>query len=298
MSGSKTEISFFKRISDTRSLDDKIFKTRVSIPREAQNAKDIQNGFVLQESSQTGVRTDGDLNLNKILTASDFAYKRNPRFISSCTFNSGTATVVTERPHNLQTDDLVKIEALKSSDNTSGIFGKGYNVEMNVTVTNNMTFTYTVPVTVNANPTNNFSIDKTDSSVTADSLPRFTRKDLKSNIYFYRSEVISNYEDSVEPGVYHGFPLTANLPVPDEFTGNKYGQTVVDLYPQLDRDNTNDSPLAAKSFALRAPLGKVVTNDLQRSITKEATDELLVKFGSAIKVSGVSGSTITARKKS
>ena len=71
-------------------MDDKIFKTRVSIPKEVQNGKNIQNGFILQESSQTGVRTDGDLNFWWNLTASDFAYKRNPRFISSCTFNSET----------------------------------------------------------------------------------------------------------------------------------------------------------------------------------------------------------------
>ena len=50
--------------------------------------------------------------------------------------------------------------------------------------------------------------------------------------------------------------------MPTEFTGNKYSQKVVDLYPQLDKDNFNDNPPAAVSFAKRAPLGEVVTNDL------------------------------------
>ena len=254
IAGSKTEISYFKRIADTRSLDDKIFKTRVSIPKEVQNGKNIQNGFILQESSQTGVRTDGDLNFTGDLTASDFAYKRNPRFISSCTFNSETdkVTVVSERPHNLQTNDLVKIDAIRHSLNTEGTAGKGYNVEASVTVVDNMTFTYNAPVTISTPPTNDFTLDKTKLVGSASSLPTFTRKDLKSNLYFFRNDVISEYDEGVETGVYHGYQLFADLAVPEEFTNNKYGQTVVDLYPQLDRDNVNDTPRAAKSFALRA----------------------------------------------
>jgi hypothetical protein len=294
----KTEISFFKRVADTRSLDDKIFKTRVSIPREVQNGKNIQNGFVLQESSQTGVRTDGDLNFNGTLTASDFAYKRNQRFISGCTFNSGNSkiTVVSERPHNLQTNDLVKIDAIRHSGNTGGTAGKGYNIEASVTVVDNMTFTYDAPVTISTQPTNDFTLNKTQLVGSASSLPRFTRKDLKSNLYFFRNDVISDYDEGVETGVYHGYQLFADIPVPNEFTDNKYGQTVVDLYPQLDRDNTNDTPTSAKSFALRAPIGKVVTNDLQKSITKESVDKLLVKFGSAIGISTESGGIITLER--
>ena len=293
----KTEISFFKRIADTRSLDDKIFKTRVSIPREVQNGKNIQNGFVLQESSQTGVRTDGDLNFTRDLTASDFAFERNQRFISSCTYNSVSKkiTVVAERPHNLQTNDLVKIDAIRSSGNTEGTTKKGYNIEASVTVVDNMTFTYDAPVTVSTQPTNNFTLVKSSVGA-ATSLPRFTRKDLRSNLYFFRNDVISDYDEGVETGVYHGYQLFADVPVPDEFTENKYGQTVVDLYPQLDRDNTNDTPRAAKSFALRAPIGKVVTNDLQKSITRESVDKLLVKFGSAIKVSSETGGVITLER--
>jgi hypothetical protein len=296
VTGSKTEISYFKRIADTRSLDDKIFKTRVSIPKEVQNGKNIQNGFILQESSQTGVRTDGDLNFESeggTLTASDFAYKRNPRFISSCTFNSGTGkvTVVSERPHNLQTNDLVRIDAIRHSLNTEGTAGKGYNVEASVTVVDNMTFTYNAPVTISTPPTNDFTLNKTQLVGSASSLPTFTRKDLKSNLYFFRNDVISEYDEGVETGVYHGYQLFADLAVPEEFTDNKYGQTVVDLYPQLDRDNVNDTPRAAKSFALRAPLGKVVTNDLQKSITRESTDKLLLQFGRGIEIDSFADST-------
>ena len=300
----KTDISFFFRITDTRSLDDKIFKTRVSIPKEVQNGKNIQNGFVLQESSSTNVRTANDLTIGNgsILEESDFAYKRNQRFISNCSFTPGsgsvpgTVTVETERPHNLQSGDLVKIDGIRNSDNTDGASGRGYNLEVNVTVIDNMTFKYDAPVTLSTQPITNFRINKAGGVGVASSLPRFTRKDLQANLYFYRNDVIKEYDEGVETGVYHGYQLFADLEVPTEFDDNEYGQTVVDLYPQLDRDNQNDTPRAAKSFALRSPLGKVATNDLQKSITRESIDKLLVKFGSALKISSESNDIITLER--
>ena len=72
---------------------------------------------------------------------------------------------------------------------------------------------------------------------------------------------------------------------------DKYSQNVTDLYPQLDRDNFDDNPPAAKSFAKRFPLGDVVTNDLKRSITRENTDMFLDTFGVGFKISSVSGTS-------
>ena len=293
----RTDISFFFRIADTRSLDDKIFKTRVSIPKEVQNGKNIQNGFVLQESSSTNVRTISDLSIGSgdVLEASDFAYKRNQRFISNCSFTAssnpgvtpGKVTVETERPHNLQEGNLVKIDGITNVDNTNGVSGRGYNIEAKVIkVVDNMTFEYEAPLTLSTQPTTNFRIDKGSINL-ASLLPRFTKKDLQSNLYFYRNDVVTEYDEGVETGVYHGYQLFADLEIPTEFDENRYGQTVVDLYPQLDRDNQNDTPRAAKSFALRSPLGKVVTNDLQKSITRESIDKLLIDFGSALKISPI-----------
>ena len=317
----RTDISFFFRTTDTRSLDDKIFKTRVSIPREVQNGKNIQNGFVLQESSSVNVRTPEDFAIsyelqptegNRDLTESDHDFDRNLKFISNCTFipgsggQPGKVTVTSERPHNLKTGDLVKIEGITDTVNTGGDFNKGYNIEAIVTVedeslngdkNSNMVFSYDAPLTISTPPTNNFGIDKTQFNLTS-SIPRFTRKNLQSNLYFYRNDVVSEYKEGIETGVYHAYQLFADLKVPTEFTENKYGQTVVDLYPQLDRDNQNDTPRAAKSFALRSPLGKVVTNDLQNSITRESIDKLLVKFGFGLEVRSFidSGNVITLKK--
>ena len=49
--GNRTIISFFKRKEDTRSLDEKLYRLRVVVPKELSNCKEPEEGFVLQESS-------------------------------------------------------------------------------------------------------------------------------------------------------------------------------------------------------------------------------------------------------
>ena len=51
-------------------------------------------------------------------------------------------------------------------------------------------------------------------------------------------------------GIYHVYALSADYEVPTEFTTYQYGQNVEDLYPQLDRDNANDSPESSTTFAI------------------------------------------------
>ena len=67
--------------------------------------------------------------------------------------------------------------------------------------------------------------------------------------------------------------------------------------PEQDKDNENDNPPAAVSFARRTPIGDVVTNSLKNSITREATDKLLQDFGKGLKITGIESiagvSTIT-----
>jgi hypothetical protein len=282
----RTEPSYIKRIEDTRSLDEKLYKIRVVIPRELVGAKNPENGFVIQESSSTGYRGNNDINLSS-LSLSDYEYNRNPRFIAKCSFDPllKIVTVTSELPHNLQVGDSVIIKNVTDTDNTTGIGNSGYNGNFAVTsIVNDMTFTYSVEVNSLGSFTNNTANRTT-------SLPRFERNDSQSNLYNYRSEVITPYISGIQDGVYHIYTLTADKAVPTEFTNIKYSQNVVDLYPQLDRDNINDNPLSAKSFAKRSPIGEVVTNDLKKSITKEAVDTLLTSFGVGLNVSNVSGAS-------
>ena len=284
----RTEPSYVKRIEDTRSLDEKLYKIRVVIPKELSGSKNPEDGFVIQESSSTGYRNDTDPILSS-LTASNYEYNRNPRFISTCSFNESTkiVTVISELPHNLQVGDSVIIKNVIDSTNPTGKDNLSYNGTVGITsVVDDMTFRYAVGITTIGAFTN-----VTSNRTTL--LPRFERNNLQSNLYNYRSEVITPYISGIQDGVYHIYTLSADKAVSTEFTDIKYSQNVVDLYPQLDRDNINDNPTSAKSFAKRFPLGEVVTNDLKKSITKESVDTLLTSFGIGLDVSNVSGSTIT-----
>jgi hypothetical protein len=270
--GSRTEPSYVKRYSDSRSLDEKLYKVRVVIPKEYANSKKPENGFVIQESSTTGI-------INKSsLVRSDYDYNKNPKLIAKCTRIGSTVTIISELPHNLQNNDSVIIKNV--TDSTSGSTGTddlGYNGTYTVTVVDDMTFTYTTTRTPGT-----FTNDTSLRTILS---PRFERNDLQSNLYIYRNEVIKSYIEGVQDGVYHLYILNANNAIDQEFTNLKYSQNVVDLYPQLDRDNINDNPTSSKSFATRFPLGQVVTNDLKKSITKESIDSLLTSFGVGLDVS-------------
>jgi microcystin-dependent protein len=281
----RTENSYIKRVSDSRSLDEKIYKIRVVIPKEYVNAKKPENGFIIQESSTTGVRSDTDFNISTIQisdTLPFYDYNKNPRFIAKCSLNAGVVTVVSELAHNLQVGDSVIIKNVTDSSNTIGADNLGYNGTFTVaSIVNDMSFTYTTTKTLGVTFTNNTSNRTT-------LLPRFERNNLQSNFYIYRNEVIKNYIEGIQDGVYHLYVLNAKNAITTEFTNLKYSQNVVNLYPQLDRDNINDNPYTSKSFATRFPLGQVVTNDIKKSITRETVDSLLTSLNIGLDVSAIS----------
>jgi microcystin-dependent protein len=273
-----TEPTTIKRTSDNRSLDEKIYKLRVVVPKQLSNAKTPEPGFILQESSTTGYVGAADTNRTTI-DSTNYDWNRNPRFIKTCSFSSPTVTVVTELPHNLKTGDSVIIKNVTDSSSA----GNAYNGTYDVMVVDDLTFTYTSTTTPGT-----FTNNVNDRSI---SLPRFERNDFKSNLYVYRNEFISEYDDGEKNGIYHVYLLNANNAIQNEFTNLKYSQNVSDLYPQLDRDNPNDNPNSAKTYALRSPIGEVQTNDLKKSITKESIDSLLTTLGVGLDISSVASSS-------
>ena len=283
--GVRSNVLQFYRTSDGRGIDEKIYKLRVFIPKEIANAKDPTASFIIQESSKTGFSSNTDASLT-VLGTSDFAYGRNPRFISSCTYDgSSTITVTAEQPHCLFVGDKIIVKNAVSSTNTSGADNSGYNGTFLVTATpTNKIFRYSSTDTdsVLHTPGTFTSYDQNSRSI---DLPRWQRADVQSNYYIYRNEVITPYIEGTQDGIYHLYVLNSRNTVPNEFTSYKYAQNVVDLFPQLDNDNIDDNPQSAKSFAKRAPLGDVVTNDLKKSITKETLDYFLQEFGIGIGVS-------------
>ena len=276
----ETEATFIKRKQDSRSLDEKIYKFRVVVPKELANAKTPESGFIIQESSTTDARGASDFT-DITITVDDYAFKRNQRFIATCSHTSSTSTVRVESPHNLDVGDQIIIRNVKDTANTSGVGNSGYNGTFTVASTpNNLEFTYT-----NTQSPGSFT---NNTSVRDENLPRYERNDLQSNLYIYRNEIISDYIDGQQDGIYHLYVLKADATIGDEFTDLKYGQNVTDLYPQLDRDNLNDSPASTKTYAANFPIGEVYTSDLKNSVTREAADSLFTKLNKNLTVSGVS----------
>ena len=287
--GSKSNVSFISRTVDPRSLDERLYTVRVVVPKEAANAKDPNDGFVIQESSSTGARANTDFSATSI-SASDVFFERNPRFISTCSSSGGTVSVRTELPHNLNVNDRINILNVKSSANTTGVGNSAFNGTFTITaISNDKEFQYsTTDIDGKTHTTGDFTSDTATRSI---DLPRFQRNDLQSNLYIYRSEVISDYIKDVQDGIYHLYVLKADNTVVEEFTDQKYSQNVTDLYPQQDKDNENDNPPSAVSFAKRDPIGDVVTNSLKNSITRESTDRLLQDFGTGLKITGFDSTT-------
>lgn len=294
-----TDIAYIKRITDDRSLDEKIYKLRVVIPKELTRAKTPESGFVIQESSSTGVRNDADFTRTTI-GSGDYDFNKNPRFISTCTLSTNTVTVVSELPHGLNIGDIINVKNVTDSSNTVGTYNLGYNGRFAVaSVVNDMTFTYsTTDVTGVQHTPGTSSTNNTDSRTTA--LPRFERNDLQSNLYIYRNEIIKPYIEGKQDGIYHLYVLNASNAVTEQFTNLKYSQSPVNLYPQLDRDNILSNPPASQTFALRSPLGDTNTSDLKKSITRETIDKVNKAFNVGLAITTVlssSGiSTITFAK--
>ncbi len=290
----RTEVSYIRRNPDSRSLDEKLYKMRVVIPKETINARDPVVGFVLQDSGFTAALNNTEFNKTTI-TSSDYNYQRNPRYITKASVDGTVVTIIADLPHNLKTNDIVIVKGITSSTNIEGDDNIGYNGSFRVTeITNGSTFKYTTTdifgtVHNPGNFTNNTNIRNT-------SLPRFQRNDLQSNLFVYRNEVISPFIYGVQDGIYHLYVLNSSNKVIGEFDDIEYGQNIVDLYPQLDNDNPNANPNSASSFAKRYPLGEVVTNDLKKSITRETVDKFVKDVGIGQSITGITTtfSSVTA----
>ena len=279
----KSNSTFIKRKSDSRSLDDKIYKFRVVVPKEVTNGKNPEESFIIQESSSTGYRNATDYNTTGISTA-DHGFNRNLRFIGFTTHSGTVVTVTTSLPHDLNVNEKVNILKVKSTTNTTGVGNSGYNGTFAVSsIPTSKTFTYsTTDVDGVSHDVGDFTAGQVNNR--GINLPRFERNDILSNFYIYRNETIKPYIEGQQDGIYHLFVLNASNSISEEFTNFDYSQNVVDLYPQLDRDNLNDNPPASVSFAKRSPLGDVATNSLKNSLTRETSDKFLKNFGVGLKI--------------
>ena len=280
-----TDPAYFKRYEDKRGIENKLYKVRYVIPKEAENARDPVQGFVIQNSGQTGFAKTADISATSI-TANDTNFKRKYSFIATCSEVSDTVTIRCELPHNVKVGDIIYTENIKDSNNTTGVAEKGYNGYYQVTgVPNNMEFQYSNTDTSGDKKNTGNYIDETSNRTFF--LPKFKITDNKGNFDVYRSTVIKQYVKGEEDGVYLLEVLASDYSPPSEFTDQTYSQQVTDFYPQLDRDNVRKNPPAAVSFARRDPIGRVDTNSLLNSSTREAIDKFSKNLGVGIGVSSV-----------
>ena len=281
--GARTNKTFIERKEDTRSLNDKIYKLRYVIPKESSDAKPPVPGYVLQESSTVGVTTATEFTNN----ISNVTVQRNVKILSSVDrdANTGITTIVTEKPHNLLVGDTVLFKNIKSSGNPTGIGNSGYNTSRVVSgITSSKGFEVTY--------TNNPGTFVSDVSTRGSNLPTVSRKYYKDSFSVYRVETIKSHEYNKQDGIYHLICIDSSIsPTVNEFTTYKFNQNIENLYPQFDPDNYTMDPDGSASFAVNSPIGKVVTNDLKKSITKEFTNNFLVGNVVGYAVTGALGST-------
>ena len=297
-SGADTDdITYILRKDDDRSIDEKVYKLRYVVPKELVNGRDPIEGFVLQDSSSTNVTANTDFAKGSI-TANDYGFDRNTRFISMLSFDSGLSkvTVRSDKPHNVNVGDQIIVRNAQSSTNSDGVENKGFNGTFLVTdLVNNKEFKYSNTDTLGTVHTVGTFTNNTHTRSTL--LPRFDRNDNKDNLFIYRSEVITPYIQGVQDGIYHLFVLNGDNAMNDgsnQFDTDNFNQNIVNLYPEYDRDNVNDNPPEATSYAKRFPIGDVVTNDLKKSITRETTNKLLESFDVTNTISAVTDNTTTA----
>ena len=267
--GSATPRTFITRIPDARNADDTIYRARYVIPKDAGTARPPSDGFILQESNTSIGATDAEVqSYFGSGTLTNENQLRNFRIVADASWSGTEVSVQTELPHNLTVGSEVELANVKSTTNTTGVGNSGFNRTFAVTGISSAK-NFTVGLTTDPGT---FTSDVTARTV---SLPYFKRKRFKDTYYIQGSHEAQKFIAGNQDGIYYLTVVNAsNSPTITEFAGDKYSQPVKELFPQTNRDNPVSDPEETTSFAVPDMIGKVVVNDVQKSVTKET----LTKF--------------------
>ena len=272
--GAASPRTYITRKPDTRNLGDTIYKLRYVIPAASgiTSARPPIDGYVIQESSDTTGTTDAEVASYfspTTLTLSNQSEQRNFKFISNATWDGTNAYYQTELPHDLSVGSVVEVLNVTSSENTTGISSSGYNNTFTVAGISSAKSFYG-PIASNPGTFTN------DTSNRTTSLPTFKRKNYKNTYYVYRSQEVQKYIAGEQDGVYHLLILnSSNAPSSAPFLADRFSQPVKNLYPQTNRDTPASDPKASTSYSLSTPIGEVVVDNPEYSITKETIDKNL-----------------------
>ena len=269
--------TYVLRKSETRALDDRIYRLRYVIPKDykgANSAKKPEKNYVLQECRATVEEN----------TITQVISNRNPKVIAGIATDgtsSTTSIVTTEKAHKLSVGDRVRIKNVKSSTNADPYVANpnsGYNGFFTVASTpSSKTFTYT-------NTNTGFGVLPETADVVGvittkraaggalnlAQLPMFERVEYDTTYTVQEVDTIQDYISEQQDGVYYLTCSIGNIsPTVSEFSDFKYSQNSINLYPTVDKDNPNNDPVQAVSAASNELLGKVDVNNPLNSLTKE-----------------------------
>jgi len=288
--GDATSRTFITRKPDTRGLIDTVYRARFVIPSDSPTtARPPLDGYVIQESSSvlgdTNTEVAYQFNTGSV-TLANSTQLRNPRIISGANWSGGVATVDTELPHNLNINDQVEIVNIISSNNTTGIANSAFNGTFSVAGISS-TKQFSIGITTDPGTfQNNVSLRTT-------SLPTFQRKRYDTTYVVYRSQELQKYVPGSQDGIYHLLLInTSNSPSVTPFNSDNYSQPIVNLYPQTNRDNPTSDPKPSSSFAVANPIGQVIINEPQRSITKETLEKQINSSGIGIGLTDIISNSV------
>ena len=270
--GDATPRTYIKRKSDNRAANDTLYRMRYIIPANSGGsvARPPTDGFIIQESNTSIGSTNSEIQTYfGSGSLSNVNEQRNFRFIANANWASDVANILTELPHELSVDSRVELVNIKSGVNTTGLGNSGYNGQFTVTgITSAREFTVGISTSPGA--------FENDTLTRNTDLPYFKRKDYKETYFIQDVEEIQEYTQGEQDGIYYLTILNAsNSPVVDPFTGDKFTQNLINLYPQTNRDTPVSDPDPTISYALSSPIGEVVVDNVQKSATKETLNKFI-----------------------
>ena len=278
--GEATSRTFINRQPDNRALDDKIYRYRYVIPSGVgiQSARPPRDGYILQSSNTVTGASDSEVALQfnpGSETMANLAQMRNFSFLRDAVWNAGTATYTSELPHNLMIGGKIVIEGVTSTNNLTGTANQGFNGEYTVNeIVSDTEFRFAI-ATDPGTFTNN-------TSVRTKALPTFRRVRANKTFYVYDVEQIKEYKSGEQDGIYYltiidsgNTPAVAPFNDSDKFA---FSAPVINLYPQLDRDNPNSNPNPSQTYASSNILGDVSVDDPINSITRKSLQRINHSF--------------------
>ena len=284
--GSSTVRTFLTRKTDARRPIDTIYRVRYVIPKNVQGRPPLE-GYILTESNGVISTTEITKAFSPTTTSLDSNRDlRNYNFISSASYSSGTVNFISELPHNLSVGSIVEINNVVSTANTTGTFNSGYNKSFVIT---SISGTRQFSSIIDSDPG---TFSNNTSQRTSD-LPYYKHKGYSNTYQIYKVEEIQEYIFNDQDGVYYITLInSSNSPSVAPFNNQKFTQPIYNLYPQLNRDNPKSDPNPTKTFALANPIGEVVVNNPQYSITKETLIKTLSDQGIGFGITNIVSNSV------